>query len=401
MPDSQTEHDAKVAAAARLAVKRKEQKEIADILQVSQATVSRLLQEAESRKWLIRTLVYREERIPAHVKARAAERTDFKGLVDDLRRACGENLPLRSVRVFDSGWGGIPDTELPSDRRKAEMDRRLKVFGRSACGRMLELFEHIEVAGISWGATLLHAIHGLEGTCGEPLRQPNPIDFVPLCCEPLGNSSIAVSSSQLAARLNAVINGGAGPVRSFTGVPAFIPKGFTKSERETVEKLIRYVEDYAEVFPPQHLRPSRKESQRGYMCNKLQLVLTSLAPADRLLGLSEDKLMGAGFDRSQLAKAAVGDLCGTVLCRGDATPEQASLIRVCNESWTGIHLDQLRQVPDTCQDGKDGGIVVVAIGRSKVPVTLEAIKQGIHELLIDGDLASGLQDELSRREGSE
>jgi hypothetical protein len=265
------------------------------------------------------------------------------------------------------------------------------------------LLQHVQVAGISWGATLFHAIHGLEENCGDSPRKRQPVDFVPLCCEPLGNSSLEVSSTQLVARLNAVVNGGKGRVRSFTGVPAFIPKGFSLAERKTVEKLIRYVEDYAEVFPPRYPELPRQETEQEFMCDRLQLVLTSLAPADRLLGLSEDKLMGAGFDRTALGAAAVGDLCGTVLKKDLGKDEEQNraleqgfqLIDTCNDSWTGIHLEQLKKVPGKTKDGHDGGIVVVAIGRSKVPVTIKAVREGIHELLIDGDLAKGLCEAIN------
>ena len=44
--------------------------------------------------------------------------------------------------------------------------------------------------------------------------------------------------------------------------------------------------------------------------------------------------------------------------------------------------------------GPPTDIVVVAIGANKAPVVIEAVKLGVHELLIDIDLAEALREHL-------
>lgn len=376
-------HELKVAAAAMLAAQGLAQDAIGRRLNVSQASVSRLLREAEyERHWLKRSPVFCTDRVPPEILQAARGAIFEHNLVAEFRRALGQ-VQLREVLVFDSGGTGTSEDDLRA---------RMTMFGRAAATRVLELLEKVDRAGVSWGRTLLHVIRGLADVCLDMPRAARPIEFVPLCCEPLGNVNVDASSSRLARQLNSIVNDSQGPLYSFTGVPAFIPKGFTKQERAAIEKLNRAVASYAKVFPPVHSKPrGTNRSADTYLVDGLELILTSLAPAERLLGYSEnDHLEATGFSREELQSLAIGDICGILIERQGLSPTKKGKITECNNCCTGVSLKQLQQVPAETKTGHPGGVVVMAIGASKAPIVIEAVKLGVHELLIDIDLAETL-----------
>lgn len=385
-----TSHAAAVAAAAQLAAQGLDQQAIGKRLGgVSQTTVSRLLHEAEQKhEWLKRSPVFLEDRVPMEVREEARRVLFTHNLVEDFHRYLAADIPLREVVVFDSGGTGDSEEDYLA---------RLRKFGRGAATRVAQLLKHVDTAGVSWGRTLLHVIRGLADVCASPRSPDKPIEFVPLCCEPLGNANVEASSSRLATQLNKIVNGGKGPEHSFTGLPAFTPKGFKIEERAAVEKLIRSVSSYAKVFPPVYTKASSKGAkQPTYLVDKLELVLTSLAPAYRLLGYSEDKWDETGFNRPELQRLAIGDIGGILIEKQGLTAAQKRKVTECNNAWTGATLSQLRKVPATTRAGHPAGLVVAAIGKNKAQIVIEAVKLGVHELLIDGDLANELRRIMAR-----
>ena len=378
-------HDVKMAAAARLAAEGKDQRTIGRRLKISQSGVSRLLKEAEEdRGWLVRTLHVIQSKIPEEVRLQADKLLAPHELERRLRDAW-RSTRLREIHVFDC----CPDGATASD-----IDACLPLFGRAAATRVRELIKPLHVIGVAWGATLANIVRGLEQVCEAGARQNNPVEFVPLCCEPLGFAQVAGSASLLAGQLNQIINQGRGKVHSFTGVPAFIPTDFSPQDRATVERLLRQVESYAHIFPPRHTSPN-DAPPGGYLVQQVQLVLTSVGPPEKALGFINDGLVhNLRIERSELQKHVVGDICGVLIPQPGLDADSLRRVEEWNQAWTGITLDQLRAIPSRVGD-HPAGRVLVSIGINKVPIVLEAVRLDlVDELLIDSSLAAGLASAL-------
>jgi DNA-binding transcriptional regulator LsrR (DeoR family) len=382
-------HDALVVAAAKLCVEGNDQETIASRLHISQPSVSRLLKEAKKCQWLIYTAELSDQ-VPSVLKEEAEKLIRPFGLTQAIRRTLKPENPLRNVMVYDSG---------SYDPTFESMLRRLVKFGRAAATRVAQLLKvkELQCVGVTWGRTLDELVSGLAQVCPKAPRRQRPIQFVPLCGEPMGESSPAVSSSRLTVRLDAVVNAGKGDPCCFTGVPFFIPPDFKKPEREAVEKMIRRVKSYARVFPPQQEGDVQGSDLSIYQVGKLEMILTSVGPSERALGFSGDQLVAwAGINRDELKELVVGDLGGVLLPKPGLSAHKQLKVQRWNESWTGVQQRHLRWIVEKTAP-EQPGIVVIAVGRDKVRIVLEVLRAGLcHELLIDHDLAEGIEEEVRR-----
>jgi DNA-binding transcriptional regulator LsrR (DeoR family) len=363
-------------AAAFLRSEQKLQGEIAEILKISQPEVSRMLRRAEDKHWLdyppptfrcpdeIRELWER-----AHARFFSSEKL------------------LARLKAFE-----------PADRARL---KRISVFhgdadggfNRSVLPAVEAILEQTSVMGLTWGRT----VHGLVATLRDhlqgPLRQHNPVRFVPLCGEPLKDvdDRIEQSSTALAASLHELVNGmkaGGGWLPSLRGIPAFIPSGFNGAEVKTIRRFMRQFAGYGAVFGEQE--PAGNATP---LANQVDTVLTSVGVVKakwRGIFLSERVQLGE-ISEEELETWAIGDIGGLIVPQRKLTTPQARRIAAMNERWTGIKLHDLERCAEQAAHGKRPGVVVLATDRNRKDMVLRCVEMGlINQLIISRELADEL-----------
>ena len=372
-------------AAAYLAGGGQKQIDIAETLGLSQAAVSRLI--ARARKHYLREeLRFLHEALDEQTMRGVVQRTIHRRLAANLDVFCGRIRRRTPVlRVFPSG---------SRDESAAGWNSRLETVARAAAPFVRDLLLRTAVAGVSWGhsvGTLSFAIRNLPA----PPRSDNPVRVVPLCGEPLGNRPTSLSSSSLSETLEEALNGRVVSNLSLGMVPAFIPGGFSKTELKAVSKLIGLVKAYEEVF-----------GGRAPLAERLDMVLTSIAPAERPLGYgSGDLLRTGGLKLEELRGMILGDISGVCIPRPDLDRGRRQKLARVNERWTGIRLSHL----EACSRRASGnpltgppGVVVFAIGSNKARFAVEAIRLGlVNHAFVDDDLAEEMDRLLAAESGQQ
>jgi DNA-binding transcriptional regulator LsrR (DeoR family) len=176
-------------------------------------------------------------------------------------------------------------------------------------------------------------------------------------------------------------------------VPAFIPDGFTRQELSGVRKLIELVRSYDQIFGQK--TPSQSETP---LAEKLDMIVTSVGPAERPLGFGQGVLFETGrITFEELQKLVIGDVGGVCFARPDLSKTDSQTLARVNERWTGLRREHLlacaaraRRSPDPF-DGPPG-VVVISGGRARARVIYELVKLGlINHLIIDDELENELE----------
>jgi DNA-binding transcriptional regulator LsrR (DeoR family) len=262
----------------------------------------------------------------------------------------------------------------------------LQRFGRLAAGRMQELLPRMRLVGVTWGKTIARLVDGLRQLNPQAPSLPRPVQFVPLTGEPLAFPDPETSSSTLAHRLGEVFTPGAHSLHSLAAVPAFIPAKFPRKSQATIRNFIAEIAGYRAVFEP--AGPDRKTQEP--LVDRLDAIVTGVGTVSAGVSgrLLDDRVAAEGVTKEELQERAVGDIGGVFLPRAARDP----VVRGINERWTGVRLEHLaRCATAAADDPQRVGVVVVAIGRAKVEVTLACVRAGlITELILDHDLAAAL-----------
>ena len=378
---SDVEQQKRIYAAALLAASGKDQALISRILGTSQSTASRLLSEARNRDWLVQAEVMLGQ---GEVDPEIVEGAEGLLGVSDSRLALLDQtrpLGVKDIHVVQLG--------------AAEGQRE---FGRACAPYVASLLSQVSVAATSWGRTLSSLIHFLPAFVRRSEAQ-GPFTCVPLSGEPFGivGSDHAESASRLAGLVHQACNADPTTNRfSFTGVPAFIPTNFDDSEKAAVEKLIRRVRAYSEVFPPMGFW---KEAPNAgpFAIDDVELVMTGVGAPERALGFGEDLLVAsAGIDRDELTDRVAGDIGGVLIPRRNLPPDEQDRVEGWNRCFTGIKKSQLERI---ARDPERAGIVVVANGESKSGILSRVIELGLCQYaVLDRSLAEALSKELHEAE---
>jgi DNA-binding transcriptional regulator LsrR (DeoR family) len=313
------------------------------------------------------------------------QRTIQRRLATNLDQFCGRILRRTPVlRVFGSG----------SRRTTVEgWQLRLETVTRAAAPFVRDLLLRANLAGISWGQTVGTMAFAIRDLPGPPPRTDNPVRVVPLCGEPLGNRPTSLSSSSLSETLEEALNGRVVSNLSLGMVPAFIPGGFSQAELKAVWKLIGLVKAYDEVF-----------GGRDPLAGRLDMVLTSIGPAERPLGYgSGDLLRTGGLRVEELRETLLGDISGVCIPRPHLDRARRHKLARVTERWTGIRLAHL----EVCAGRASGnplsgppGVVVFAIGANKARFAIEAIRLGlVNYAFVDDDLAEEMDRLLTAELG--
>jgi DNA-binding transcriptional regulator LsrR (DeoR family) len=402
MPKKTEEID-KLACAYLAGREKKLQEDIARILGLSQATVSRLLKEATEEGYIEREIRFvqkddiNESRM-AEIQRRISHKD--KELEDKLDRIArgSEYKPYPEIRgpilrVFSSEGKDTPTLRW---------DDRLKEFSRQAAPYVKELLLRPSLCGTSWGLTLHGVISALQDLLVSAPRMSKPIQMIPLSGEllsemPSSQIRSRFSASNLAARLERLLNGDNANTLSLGSVPAFIPEGFSKSEEAGVRKLIDIVKAHELIFGS----PSTRKSSQIPLVDKLDMVLTSMGASDHPLGFGRGSLLPADLVDLQNQNLVLGDIAGVCIPHPKYSKRTPTKLANVNERWTGVgkkHLEACAQRAASSKSEKEHpGVVVVAFGELKAACALEAIKQGlISVLIIDERLKQELEKLVSQ-----
>ena len=351
------------------------QEEIGKILGgISQPHVSRLLARAEKMGWLITETRFVDTNIPDDTLQQ------FRHLLEprDLALALSEfgrreSLLVPQVRVFDSG-GRANSTEVLAIRRRR--------FGRSAAGRLEELLRGAELMGVAWGSTVAGIIEGL-GTLGSLPRHDRKVRFIPVCAELIGLGEPAYSSSRLVSRLDLLVNDIEGEQLSLAGVPAYIPRRYSKKNAAIIRQFVTDSASHKMIF-----------SGPGALVNRLDGLLTSIGSMERPVGGSMPELLAAGgIDGEQLRSLIVGDIGGTLVAKQSLSTADERLVEELNLMWTGISIDHIKNIASqAARSSEKPGSIVVAVGSDRASVAFEIIQRElVNELIIDMDLSRSLE----------
>ncbi len=364
-------------AAAYLAGAGKKQTEIARILGVSQAVVSRMLNETRGKYWR-EHVEFLQENVDAATLQTLQQRVGKNKLAEGLRYLASQGSgPVRrgpELRVFSGGGEGGSPAE----------------FTRHAAPSVRELLIRCRICGVTWGNMLWNLTNSIRAANTPAPWTEHPIDFVPLSGEPLGNTPTTFSSSSLASDLGRAANGDQYHARSLAMVPAFIPEDFTRSELRAVRKLIGLVESHSEIFGSDD--PSLPEKK--ILAENLDMILTSVAPASQVLGFGKSRLLeGRKVTIERLGSLVIGDMGGVCFPRNDLTAELKRELSSVEDRWTGLRRAHLEACASAAEaDPSKPGVVVVSAGANRAPFIYEAVRLGmINHLYIDEALASALE----------
>ncbi|QQS20929.1 MAG: hypothetical protein IPL87_05320 [Candidatus Moraniibacteriota bacterium] len=370
---------------AYLYSKQQDQKTIANQLNISQPQVSRLIRQALDQGLLIRRFEFNQERIS---KKRFNEIKNFEIPIELIKSLKQINSRITNVKIYDSG------------NSHDSYSQRLIPFSHNAASYLQDLFAEVNTIGITWGNTLSNLVDALARRYSyTPLREPKV--FVPLCAELLGMASEQHHSTMIADRLNEIVNKRNGEHLSLSGIAAFIPRVVKnkKLSEENIELLWNFVRDsrsYRDIF----------EEFKGEepFVDRLDCILTSISPLNEPLGpgISElERVSSFSPDDIKIEliqSGVVGDIGGVLLKRksylNNNLDNKSSFLESLEKQWTGITFNQMELLAKKAISSNDKqGIIVIAHGKNKAPVLMEAIQKGIvNQLVIDFELSMALKD---------
>jgi|HubBroStandDraft_6_1064221.scaffolds.fasta_scaffold262730_1 DNA-binding transcriptional regulator LsrR (DeoR family) len=365
-------------AAAYLAGHGNKQAEIARILGISQAVVSRLLANTIGKYWREQAEFIQGDVDEATMHV-VLQRIGKNKLAEALTATVQQRSNRKrgpTLRVFSGGSLNATDRE------------RTEEFGRRAAPYVQELLTRSRNCGLTWGRMLWHLVNSLRSSqVGNPWSS-HQIDFVPLSGEPLGNNPTTFSSSSLAAELGRIANGGEYHARSIAMVPAFIPEGFTAAQLRGVWKLIGLVPSYNEIFGT---HGSSRRKRDGRVVDDLDMILTSVGPASKVLGFGAGRLFETGkLTIERLQSLVIGDMGGVCFPRPNLTPQERRELKSVEVRWTGLEMINLEACATAAEaDPTRPGVVVVSGGAARAPFIHQTLEV-INHLIIDDTLASEL-----------
>lgn len=345
---------------------------------MSQSRVSRLLKLAEDVGWLqVSYSFVGEDRLDPARLAYLRGMLEPKGLHDVLKAVRSETgVHVRELRVVDSGG------TRTSGRA---MEARLKRVGRAAAARVAVLLQRSDVFACTWGSTVSHVVDALA-EAPPPQLATRAIRFVPVCAEPLDESSNADTSTHLARRLHSLLQVEVPPPLSLTGVPALVSRQFRGADAQGIWKYVEHAASYREIF-----------GTRSPLIAKVDSLLTSVGPSSRPMGFIHEELLSAGgtasrqLTTSRLGALVAGDLGGVLLPKPGLDGRGRRDVAALNAMWTGVTLKHLQRIAQQAQRNERPGVIVVSVGADRAEIIAESVRCGlVNELIIDRTLADAL-----------
>ncbi len=382
-------------AAAALAAEGKTQIQIAATLKLSQSAVSRLLRQSQGFVEVKRN--FRWNDLPAKTAQLVRRRMSHRQIGDRVAHLAAEhNQPAPTIHVVSMG-------------EAKEIGEKFDAFAPPAATELRDLLEDVGGrVGVAWGSTLWHTTQALRAVLPQrPFRQRMPIEFVPLCGDPLIDSQERYAdrtSSRIVTELSRAANGDE-PRPAWLGlVPAFIPRTFLKpSEIKVIDRLIDLVPQYPRIFGPR-ITPSTRMA--APIAGDLHMIITAAGPAKRPLGFGRNPLLGLSDKESEtLAENIYGDIGGVLLPRLNAPPGKNGqdpsphhLVQECTSRWTGLKIEHLKACAERAfaeQSRSRPGVTLLSFGASHLEVVLEVVRRGLaNHLIVGSDLEEAMVEAL-------
>ena len=316
-------------------------------------------------------------------KSKATPSALQKAKNEILKHDEGTKVDSNKLKQRLRDWG-VEDVFVSPTHDHLDYGPRLDRFAADIASDLKTKLSHCSQVGVAWGETVARCIRAVTNSKRPrtALRNKASIDFVPLCGEqPLYTP---YSATRLAGELHEYFNVRASkqPL-SLAGVPAYLPHGQSRTDREALMKAVRSaVPDFAEVFGK-----GRGQTRRADRCD---LVLASAGVLgqhvlDHLIrDLPSDKL------KSDFRSLIIGDCCGALISRRELAGDYKKLVDDCQAQWTGANLHELTS------GWGEPRVLLVAINENKGEICDALIRrmQWIKYLFCDQSLARRLLERL-------
>jgi hypothetical protein len=386
------------------------QEQIAEHLGIKQPDVSRRLKLAEERGWLSRPTFLRgrdisDERLAEIESAFYSSLPELRHSIDRLSR---QRRPLDAppqVHVFYSG---------PTATDKTGYHKRQQLFAWNAALYVRELIPQMHRIGVAWGKTIARLIDGLRPL--HPRFERGTL-FYPVSGEPLREHGEENSATTLASSLQAFVEGGPHDPPGLNMVIPCIPDRFDEEVTTEIKRsLLGQVEGYRRIF--------LNDGLQGPLIDEIDTLITGVGTASKtstdpwLIERVNAMQKEPALTREDFEAYTFGDVAGVYLLRpglteliaarcvknprgsgkASGTPNNAieGKVRRINAQWTGIQREHLARCAERARASqKTAGVIVLAIGRAKSEIVIEAVNQSlVNHLLIDQDLADALIEDL-------
>jgi len=379
-------------AAAALSAQGKRQTEIAVALDLSQSAVSRLLQDVQD--YILVTRAFAWDRLPPATQQEVRRRISHReigGRVAHLAEQHGQPAPaVHVVSLGEEQQNGPPFETFAAQAAIVLRDLLVDVRGR---------------VGVAWGSTLWYVTLALRSILPHPFRKQDPIEFVPLCGDPLIDTLELYAdrtSSRIVSDLSKIVNGDETRPAWLGLVPAFIPREFKRAEIRVIDRLIDLVPQYPRIFGP---RIPRARSAAPF-AGDLNMIVTAAGPAKRPLGFGRNPLLGlADRESKALADSIYGDIGGVLLPRPTGGPAPHQLVVELTRRWTGLKIEHLKACAARAfaePSRARPGVTLFAFGADHADVVIEAVRRGLaNQLIIGSDLEAAMAEVLPRPPAAE
>jgi len=360
------------------------QEQIGRQLNLSQSAVSRLIRQAKP---------YLVEQAPYRFRKDIIDRATMDAI---LQNASVQHLgPLLDKFAKDHGQPRGPElrvVRLTETGGPKDLMHRFIAFTTQAAPLVHSLLmrEAVDTCGVTWGFMLWDLSIGLQAMRVPAPWRKRPIRFIPLTGDPLQDRKVyapSLTSSSIAAEMSKIVNEDAYRPPWLGLVPAYIPDKFQGAALNGIERLIRMVPEYAEIFDA--------KGKRG-AAYKLDVILTSVGRAANPLGFGMGRLFASlGRRVKHLSDQIHGDIGGVLLPRNADQPSE--LIQSIERRWKGLKREHLESCARRAFDEDPAvgrpGVIVLAEGEDRADVVLHAVERGlINHLIIDTSLEKALEN---------
>jgi len=387
------------------------QEQIAEHLGIKQPDVSRRLKLAEERGWLSRPTFLRgkdigDQRLQEIENAFYQGLPELRRLIDRLSR---QRRPLDAPPQVHVFYGG------PTATDKAGYHKRQQLFGWNAALYVRELIPQMHRIGVAWGKTIARLADGLRPL--HPRFEKGTL-FFPVSGEPLREHGEENSATKLASSLQSFVEGGPHDPPGLNMVIPCIPDRFDEAvTSEIKQSLLGQVEGYRRIF--------LNDGERGPLIDEIDTLITGVGTASKtstdpwLIERVNAMQKPPPLTREDFEAYTFGDVGGVYLLRsglpeliaarnaklsrgsGKSSVTSSSAIEEkvgrINAQWTGIQREHVARCAERARVSQNTpGVIVLAIGRAKSHIVIEAVNQSlVNHLLIDQDLADALVEDLS------
>jgi len=378
---------------AYLAAGGKTQIEIARILGLSQTAVSRMY--SEVRTTYVKT-TFCEDKVDREVLEKIRRRTSRHHLEDRLK-ALAEKNGHQGPMVHSIFLPDVSD-DAPQVHR----------FAVEAAPGVYNLLKQVrKTVGVAWGNTLWQTTQHLRTFLEGPWRQDFPIEFIPLCGDPLVDSVKAQryadrTSSHIASELSKIVNGD-GPRPLWLGlVPAFIPRTFNGSERRAIDRFIDLGPHYGRIFGPRN----RSQGTERPLAEDLDMILTAAGSSKYPVRFGQGPLLQLEDGAAKMLEDCIhGDIGGALVPKFDQSDKKKApgqnLVAELNGLWTGLKMEHLKVCAQSAfaEDsgrGKRPGVTLLAYRKELGDVVCQAVRWGlVNHLIIGSPLEAAIENALA------